>query len=112
VLAYEEYVCCLNSVERSVLRAMSLAFVAGLGEPVDSLIWQAFWGLTVKSRGARQSAFLAIFPLREEDATPPDTAEVVTVYTFTNTAFWLGAATYFATPAGSCLEGCDRWYPA
>jgi hypothetical protein len=112
VLAFEEYVCCLNSVERSVLRAMSLAFVAGLGEPVDGLIWQAFWGLTVKSRGARQSAFVAIFPLREEDTTPPGTTEVVTVYAFTDAAFWVGATAYFASPQGACLEGCDRWYPA
>jgi len=94
------------------LRAMSLAFVAGMGEPVDSLIWQAFWGLTVRSRGARQRAFLDIFPLREEDATPPDTSEVVTVYAFTDTAFWLGAVAFFASPQGACLVGCERWYPA
>lgn len=91
---------------------MSLAFIAGLGEPVDSLMWQAFWGLTIASRGARQLAFLAIFPLREEDATPPDTPEVVTVYAFADAAFWVGAAAYFATPEGACLGGCERWYPA
>lgn len=104
--------CCLQPVERAVLRAMGLAFVAGLGQPVDNLLWQSFWGLLVSGRASRQRAFLDIFPLEEQDATPPDTIEVVTVFAFTDTAFWLAVSAYLLNPDSACLSGCGRWYPS
>jgi len=108
VLPFEEYVCCLNSEERSVLRALALAYVAGLGEPVTPELWQTFWGLTFRSRAARQSAFVVIFPLQWDETSPIDGSPVGSVLAFTSTSFWLGAIAFFLTPEGACLEGCKK----
>jgi len=107
-----EWACCVNPVERSVLRAMALAYVAGMGQPVPFYIWETFWGLTTLSRSDRQRFFVDIFFMEEQEDTTSDPPNIIPVYAYTSAAFWLEAVAFFASPDGACLEGCGRWYPA
>jgi len=106
-----EWWCCIHSAERQVLRALALAYTVGMGEPIDELIWQAAWGVTLASRALRQNTFLAIYPLEKELPAPDADPEILPVYAFTDDTFWLECVAFLLDPDSACLEGCERWYP-
>lgn len=107
----DEWFCCLNPVERGVLRQCLTSFEVTLGIFMPCVVFDALWLITPLSREARKAAFLEIFGMTETEMVivPDDPAECV--YTFDTPAFWIELAIYTLTPAGACLDGCTRWYP-
>lgn len=103
--------CCLNPVERGVLRQCVTAFEATLGGFIPCVVYDALWLITGLSREARKEAFLSIYGLTETEIIIVEGGELECVYTFDNPLFWLELAVYTLTPDGACLEGCTRWYP-
>lgn len=103
--------CCLNPVERGVLRQCVTAFEATLGLFMPCVVFDALWLITSESRDARREAFPVIFGMTKTEMVIVEGDPAECVYTFDNPAFWLELAIFTLTPAGACLDGCDRWYP-
>lgn len=108
----EQWFCCLNPVERGVLRQCVTSFEVTLGSFMPCVLYDPLWLITDLSREARKEAFPVIFGMTKTEMVivPDEPAECV--YTFDNPAFWIELAIYTLTPSGACLEGCQRWYPA
>jgi len=100
--------CCINPVERGVLRSTALAYVASLGTFVPEDVWITFWGLEYRSRNERIDFFIPLFFLLEETIPIGDPIVDTSVLTFTNDAFWMEVTAYLLNPDSACLDGCQR----
>lgn len=95
------WICCLNGAERQALREMALAFVVGVAPPVPELLWQSFWGLTFKSRAARQAAFIELYHLEAVNIAGDN------FISYTDLVFWAEMSLFFLSPSGACTGGCQ-----
>lgn len=104
--------CCLNPVERSVLRGCIASYELTLGVFIPCTVFDTLWLIASRSREARKSAFVELYGLTETELELVPGEPLVCVYTFNNPAFWLALVAYTILPSGACLSGCDRWYPS
>jgi len=90
---------------------MAAAYVAGMGSPVPVPVWEAFWGIELLSRAARQAALVDWGQLEYVDVLDPDGVTLIPSVGFTDTLYWLALVVFFASPEGACLDGCGDWNP-
>lgn len=98
--------CCLNPVERAVLRSTALAFGVSFGVGVHIDVWNAFWGVGVHSLTLRKEIFHWAFHCEVKEILPDGATEFVTVVAPTDILFWAEILAYTLSPDGACLQGC------
>lgn len=105
------FFCCLNPLERQVLRATAeaLPLTLFLGVPLD--LWETFWLLSPDNSPDRRAAFLTVYMLEIATIDEGGGEAEVTVVRPTDLLFWTGASLYVFTPAAACLSGCEQSKP-
>ncbi len=103
-----DFFCCLNPVEREVMRTTALAFSLTGFTFVQCDVFDVSWLLALKSRDARIAAFMALYSLERTEIELEGINTPVCVLTTSDTAFWASVALYVLTPSGSCGQGCGH----
>lgn len=107
----EWFFCCLNPLERQVLRATAeaLPLTLFLGVPID--VWNTFWLLSPDSTEDRKAAFLVVYMLEIATIDEGGGEEELTVVRPLDLPFWVDASLFVFTPAAACLSGCQQSKP-
>lgn len=98
--------CCLNPLERGVLRSTAEALLLTLFVGVPKDLWDTFWFASLYSGEARRLAFLEIYDLEIVTIIDVDTQEDLVVVRPTNFAFWDDASIFVLFSAAACSGGC------
>lgn len=105
------FFCCLNPLERQVLRATAeaLPLTLFLGVPLD--LWDTFWLLSPSATDDRKAAFLVTYSLEIATIDEGGGEAELTVVRPLDLPFWVDAALYVFTPGAACLGGCQQSKP-
>lgn len=98
--------CCLNPVERQVVRGMAEALPLTLFIGVPLEVWDALWFGAVGVNQDRIDSALSSYVLEIVTIAPTEEEPEVTLVRPTDLSWWVSASLWILLPSAACLGGC------
>lgn len=105
---FQDWYCCINPTERTILDLSLAAFIAELGQPIPRAAWDVLWIPVVQSSEARRRAFLSIYGMFETEIIIDPETPPIPAYGWDEPLTWAALAAFMILPAAGCPDGCTQ----